>query len=337
MSKLLADDQTVRRIVEAAAAAPSIHNTQPWRLGVGENDLIEVYADPNRALWVADPHARALYLSCGAALFNIRMAIRLAGHNPLVWPLPHPTHSPFLVAVVAAEPARPPSGSERELFDAIWQRHTNRGPFTDSPLPESVQVGLEQAAGFEFASLRILTTNEAAVVLHLAARADQALSTDFDHQVELERWIATGSQQDGVPESALPPRSDVGSSPVRDFSSVTPAIARASATFEPFPHLAVLTTARDEPADWLRAGQALQRVLLTATMYGVSASFLYQPIELRDMRGKATLAWPWPENPQMIIRFGYGAPAPGSPRRQLQDLVTRTDGSATPLAVQLPD
>jgi hypothetical protein len=124
---------------------------------------------------------------------------------------------------------------------------------------------------------------------------------------------------------------------VRDFSSVTPAIARASATFEPFPHLAVLTTARDEPADWLRAGQALQRVLLTATMYGVSASFLYQPIELRDMRGKATLAWPWPENPQMIIRFGYGAPAPGSPRRQLQDFVTRTDGSATPLAVRLPD
>jgi hypothetical protein len=327
MTKLLADDGTVRRIAAAAAAAPSIHNTQPWRLCPGANDLLEVHADPDRALWVADPHARALYLSCGAALFNIRLAIRMAGHNPLVWPLPNAQQSPFVLAVIEAEPARPPSTAERGLFDAIWQRHTNRGPFADRPLPESVQVALEQAAGFEFATLRMLIAQDAATVLDLAARADRALITDFDHQVELEGWIATGSRTDGIPVSALPPRPGHGMAPVRDFSSVTPALERPTATFEQFPQLAVLTTARDEPADWLRAGQALQRILLAATMHGVCASFLYQPIELRDMRGKAALAWPWPENPQMIIRFGYGSPAPRSPRRQTDDVLTTTGRS----------
>jgi nitroreductase len=34
MYRPLADDGIVRRIVEAAAAAPSIHNTQPWRFRV---------------------------------------------------------------------------------------------------------------------------------------------------------------------------------------------------------------------------------------------------------------------------------------------------------------
>ena len=45
----------------------------------------------------------------------------------------------------------------------------------------------------------------------------------------------------------------------------------------------MLFTDRDEPADWLRAGQALQRALLTATSLGVSASFLTQPLELADL------------------------------------------------------
>ena len=45
----------------------------------------------------------------------------------------------------------------------------------------------------------------------------------------------------------------------------------------------MLFTDRDDPADWLRAGQALQRALLTAASLGVSTSFLTQPLELADL------------------------------------------------------
>jgi nitroreductase len=326
MLKLLADDAIVRRIGEAAGAAPSIHNTQPWRLSVGTEDLLELRADPDRALWVADPHARGLYLSCGAALFNIRTAIRMAGHNPLVWPFPQPTYPPMVLAIVQAELARPPSLAERELFDAIWQRHTDRGPFAERPVPESAQIALEQAAGYEFGTLRMLSTREVVSVLDLAASADRAMAADFDHQVELEQWIATDSHHDGIPAAALPPRPDHSPAPVRDFASVAPTVGRPSASYEQNPQLAVLTTACDEPADWLRAGQALQRVLLTATVHGVSASFLYQPIELHDMRGDAAPAWPWPEHPQMIIRFGYGSQSTGTPRRRPDEVFVQPAG-----------
>ena len=330
MLKLLARDGVLRRIIESATAAPSIHNTQPWRFTVVADDLLHVEADQDRALWVSDPRARALYLSCGAALFNIKTAIRMTGFNPLVWPLPQPEFAPTVLAAVQAEPGRPPTFAEREMYEAIWQRHTNRNPFTSEQISESMVVALEQAAGFEFAVLRMLTGGQAAIVLDMAAEASAELAQDVEHQIELARWIGVSgakSAREGIPAEALPSKPRREPAPIRgDLAAASPAIARPSADYEQFPQLAVLTTARDEPADWLRAGQALQRVLLTATAHGVSASFLYQSIELRDMRGDEAPAWPFPENPQMVIRLGYGKPPAASPRRPMDDVLTRTAG-----------
>src|SRR6266516_3526053 len=122
MYRPLADAGIARRIVEAAGAAPSIHNTQPWRFRVGGGDLLEVHGDPERMLWVADAHGRALHLSCGAALFNVRLAIRAAGAKPLVWPLPDPQGEPTLMAAVQLSDGRPAMLEERELLENIWQR-----------------------------------------------------------------------------------------------------------------------------------------------------------------------------------------------------------------------
>jgi len=324
MIKLLARDGVLRRIIESAVAAPSIHNTQPWRFTVVADDMLHVEADPGRALWVSDPRARALYLSCGAALFNIKTAIRMTGFNPLVWPLPHPELGPAVLAAVQAEPGRPPTFAEREMYEAIWQRHTNRNPFTAELIPKSVVVALEQAAGFEFATLRMLSSGQAATVLDMAAKASAELADDVEHQIELQRWIGTKNLQDGIPDDALPGRPRHEPAPIRgDLAAAAPTVTRPAADYEERAQLAVLTTARDNPADWLRAGQALQRVLLTATSHGVSASFLYQSIELRDMRGEAVPAWPFPENPQMVIRLGYGKAPAASPRRPLDDVLTR--------------
>jgi nitroreductase len=83
MLKLLASDEILGRIVESAVAAPSIHDTQPWQFTVAPDDLLEARADPDRTLWVGDPRARALCLTCGAALFSLGTAIRMTGFNLL--------------------------------------------------------------------------------------------------------------------------------------------------------------------------------------------------------------------------------------------------------------
>ena len=130
-----------------------------------------------------------------------------------------------------------------------------------------------------------------------------------------------------MPATALGSRPDRDPAPVRDLGRAAPAAPRPVGSYEPRPQLAVLATARDDPADWLRAGQALQRVLLTATASGLAASFLYQPIELHDMR-QSTGWWPWPECPQIVLRLGYGPAGAGSPKRRVDDILDRAAGTA---------
>jgi nitroreductase len=330
MYRPLADAGIARRIVEAAGAAPSIHNTQPWRFRVAGDDLLEIHGDPERMLWVADAHGRALHLSCGAALFNLSLVARTTGAKPLVWPLPDPRAEPTLMASVQLTPGRAATLGEREMFDSIWQRHTSRAPFSGQRIPDAVWVALEQAASTEFALLRPLDAADAAQVLRIAADAERELAEDFDHRVELARWIGTDGD-DGVPTTALGSRPDRDPAPVRDLGRASPTTALPSGSYEPRPQLAVLATARDDPADWLRAGQALQRVLLTATVSGLAASFLYQPIELHDMR-QSTGWWPWPEYPQIILRLGYGPAGAGSPKRGVEDILDRAADTAGSIA-----
>jgi hypothetical protein len=90
---------------------------------------------------------------------------------------------------------------------------------------------------------------------------------------------------------------------------------RASyARFEASPQLAVLSTRFGTQADWLRAGQALQRVLLLATARGLAAGPLTQALETADawlVRDPASGI----EHPQMVLRLGYGRAAAATPRR----------------------
>ncbi|GII95511.1 hypothetical protein [Sinosporangium siamense] len=73
-----------RRVVLTAGQAPSVDNTQPWRFTVGRREFVELPADWDRWLRVADPRGRSLHVSCGAALFNLRLAVRPAQKRPLV-------------------------------------------------------------------------------------------------------------------------------------------------------------------------------------------------------------------------------------------------------------
>ena len=106
---------------------------------------------------------------------------------------------------------------------------------------------------------------------------------------------------------------------MRDFTPVRPGPV-GYAWFEEEPQLAVLSTLCDGRDDWLRAGQAMQRAWLTATLRGVAVAPLTQPLETAD-------AWQVRdplsgiEYPQMILRLGYGLPVPRAPRRPVSDVL----------------
>lgn len=311
MTTALTTDLAVRRLLVAAGEAPSVHNTQPWRFAVRHGDVIELLADWDRWLRVSDPRGRSLHVSCGAALFNLRIAAQAAGRRPVVRLLPAPEHAPDLLATVGLGARGPAPAEARRLYELIPVRRTNRTPFGDRLVPAPVLTELRAAAAQEWARLFFLDERSAADLLDYAAMAQDELARDEEYLAELSAW--TGGH--GMPSYVQGPVATGDVDPVRDFGR-----RAGSARFEPRPQLAVLTTATDEPKDWLRAGQALQRVLLVAAGHGVSASYLNQPLDLRDMRHRRD-----PHHrrghPQMIIRLGYGAFVPRAPRRPVTDLL----------------
>ena len=72
--------------------------------------------------------------------------------------------------------------------------------------------------------------------------------------------------------------------PLRDFGVTLPSLQRPVEPFEPFPTLVILSTASDTYTDWLRAGQALQHVLLLATIDHLTATSITQPLEIPALR-----------------------------------------------------
>jgi nitroreductase len=309
----------IQELVRAAVAAPSMHNAQPWRFRVRRGmRVIELHADPARMLPYADPRGRGMHIGCGAALFNLRLAAAVAGCRAAVQPFPDPDQ-PLLLAAVGFAGDYRADHAERELYSAIPHRRTNRGPFGGQPLPPAVQAELAEAARREDAILHILDHDEAVRVLHLAADAECGQLADPAYRAELARWVGGQRDSDGIPDSALGPRAAAGLTPVRDFAPARPVPVRY-ASFEATPQLAVLSTRSSAPADWLRAGQALQRVLLTAAARGIATTPLTQPLETAD-------AWlardprSGIEEPQMILRLGYGRPVPPTPRRPVGEVL----------------
>jgi nitroreductase len=309
-------------VVDAATRAPSMHNSQPWRFRLAATH-IDLMADRDRQLPVADASGWATRIGCGAALFNLRLALAVIGKRATVATLPD-RHVPALLARVAPAPSpSPPTPVELRLHHAIARRHSNRGPFTERQVPAAARAALIAAARAEQSWLDVLPGPAAVeVAAELAHTADEILRRDAAYEAELATWTRpdTGAA-DGVPGSAGGPAPrPYDLLPRRDFGDTQPPPVHQGFAWEPL--LAVLGGAGDWPTDQLQVGQALQRVLLTATDLGLAASMFSQPIEVPSVREQLRLALGRATPPQMLLRFGYATLVPASGRRPVSEVVT---------------
>jgi nitroreductase len=323
VSDLLLGSTDVHDLLHAATLAPSLHNSQPWAFVVGPRQ-IEVYADAARQLHNADPTGRALLVSCGAAVFNLRVAAEHLGFHPRVRLTPDPA-DPTLVAIVDVQHRRPQPGTLDRYYSAIPRRRTNRLPFQDRSLPHAVLAALDEAARAEGALLRIYDDPaEVSRIVDLLQKAELVDAVELARTTERQAWVGGRLRDDGIPAASLGPRPTVPDTAFRDLGR-TVGVPRDYAHFEATPTVAILSTAHDRPIDWVRAGQALERLLLAATLAGVSASFLNQPLEQPELRRLIASPATGVGHSHMILRLGYGDEVPPTPRRSLA-LVQRAAG-----------
>src|SRR5215211_8073240 len=304
-------------LIADAIAAPSVHNTQPW-LFVVRGDLVELWLDPARVLAVADPDGREARLSCGAALFNLRLAVRVRGHMGRVRLLPDRRQPRLLAAVQLGEP-RPATPLEVALHRAIHRRHSHRRPFQRSGVPQSVRHLIMQSAAVGGAELRLIDDQRTVDrIVALVREADERQRRDPRFAAELTRWTFDGrSRRDGVPRTVDGPRPPADSLvALRKFA---PAAPRPEREFEPNPLYGVLLSDGDSPIDQLRAGQALQRALLTATAHGAVACMLSQPVEVPRVRAGLRKVLTSAGYPQLVLRLGMASATRTTPRRLVHE------------------
>jgi len=319
-----------------AARAPSVHNTQPWRFRA-DGDVIELHADPDRLLAAIDPVGRELMISCGAALFGLRLGLRQFGcvSATRLWPDPA---QPWLVARVWPDGQAPLNAAEADLLRAVAHRHTHRGPFTPGEVSFRFLATLAIDAAAEGAEL--LFVESPGVVGELAALVDSA-AADQDASAEIaaetRRWLRPDDSQarDGVPARAAASsdgqptrfRQRRFSGPGSVGHQADGKVASGDSVGEPPLATAVLVTAADTADDWLRAGQALNRLLLRAATRWVFASLQSQPLESPRYREQVRNLLDHKGQPQMLLQFGRANTALATPRRRQAELRTNENQS----------
>ncbi|HSP20120.1 MAG TPA: nitroreductase family protein, partial [Myxococcaceae bacterium] len=313
--------QQVLDVLRAAHQAPSIHNSQPWVLQALP-DGIEVLEDARRALPASDPRGRDRIISCGAAARNAQVAVARLGWEPRTVLLPHGPDDPSLARVVAGAPV-PVSGETEELYRAIWDRRTHRRIFMANAQGDDVPATVHRAVRGTRVRLAVVPTHQRARFAQLLWEAAQEQVADDERRAEIQKWTRVQEAEDGLPTRSL------GNAPFPVDSLLVHTLRpKESAPSWMTDSLAsgpvvVLLTDGDDRADWVRAGLALESVLLAATAAGLVASFLNQVVQQEGARAPLVELLGELGYPQIVLRIGTPlVDVPSTPRRPLME-VTR--------------
>lgn len=135
-------------LVRAGILAANPHNTQPWLFEVTDTN-INLYADTSRHLGSMDVYMREMHIGLGCAVENMLLAAKANGYEGQLTLSPgdlselHANSEPVLAARLELS-----SGEEAvsELYKAIPNRHTDRGPY--DPMRPVSPTALETLEAF---------------------------------------------------------------------------------------------------------------------------------------------------------------------------------------------
>ena len=336
----------ISAVVQAAIQAPSGDNCQPWRFRWDGTHLRVVFL-AGRAESVYDIRSLASWISLGAVITNMTIAATLHGLQTAVELFPSGdapgvvARARFASGPVAADP----------LAEAIPARSVNRRPYQREPLPailrEEAQSLVASSAG-----ARLSWVDTEPVKGQIAALAAQNDRIMFENRALHDgvygwiRWTRAEAERrrDGMPAETLelspferPGLRLLGSwrwarvAGALRLSRVLP--VRARKIYERSGAIALLSVRGDQPEDFVRGGEVLERIWLTATRHGIAfqpitgITFLLLRMRLQGGEGLSpdhrkvlervaegfARMYPEgaPESPIMLFRLGLASPPSG--------------------------
>ena len=311
-----------REIVELACRAPSVHNTQPWRWRAAGSRL-RLYADLSRQLHHADPDARNLVLSCGAALHHAQVAAEGLGWKVTVERCPD-ADDPDLLATLDLAPGRVVPAAEARL-GALQARSTDRRRFTSWPLPaERLDRLSEQAEDWGALVIPLVDPARRLRVDRLLRRAAEIQRGDEQYAAEAAPWVRAEGPE-GVPATSIPePNPHRPAMPSRYHQGELPDPQGEPTEF--VDGLVAVATVDDDRLSWLRAGETLSALWLATIPQGLSVLPLSQVAEVPQTREELRDVLDGAGWPQLLVRLGWQEiireELPRTPRRPVEEVLS---------------
>lgn len=329
--------------VAVAILAANPHNTQPWQFDVRAG-RVDVFADVTRGMPAVDPFAREHDVGMGCALENLVLGLQARGFATVVTLMPtsqDPTHKAEVL--ITDGPA-----SNSPLYEAVGDRHSNRGPYRAQPVEQSV---LDELADYAVdldgvAVAWLVTETDRAALGALIVAATEEFIADPGQSRESFSWFRN-SREDIETHRDGPTLDAQGLAPVvSTLAKLLPASSRTAGdtfwlgqtrtvhTATAAAYGVITLTDPDDVRTRLNGGRLLQRIHLAATAAGLGLQHMNQITERidreRQQRRPATFAPKFQEFLDGAVRlplvaFRLGHPvrtALASPRRALSE-VTR--------------
>ena len=314
--------QALLRAADAARYAPSIHNTQPWTWTL-HPDRLELNAAADRRLPVQDPDGHLLLLSCGAALHHARVALAAEGWQ---YTVERPAGTPL--AVLRPAEHGPADPAAVKVLRQLQVRHTDRRTVGDTPLPAPVLDDLVAATERAGARLHLLGRDQVIELAVIVEHAQKTEGADDRLREETARWVG-GDRPGGtgIPDAGLPAEAPLTTVAERDFG--TTGTLAAGGGHDTAATYGVLYGTGDEPANWLRAGEALNALWLAATEHAAALLPISSPIEVPYTRHELRRLLGGIGEPYLVVRLGaldpdHHGPA-RTPRLPIEQVVERRD------------
>ncbi|MFD6267943.1 Acg family FMN-binding oxidoreductase [Nocardia asteroides] len=312
--------EVCRDAIELAVRAPSVHNSQPWRWRVG-TDRVDLFADVGRKLTATDPLARALMVSCGAALHHLDVAFAMLGWRTEIERLPDPG-DPEHLATIGFTP-RPASAADIRLAAAILLRQSDRRRYPGPPVGAGDLRAVSRCAAHHGAAARHVPDRLLPGLAAPMRRAAARHAVDTDYLSELAEWSGCHGTTTGVPARNVPPARPSDDMPVRAFAGTELAEYTESPDSA---HWLVVCTTRDDRLAQLRAGEATSAMLLEATARGLATSLQSEPLGMLDLRAEIRdTVLQQCAFPHVMLRVGAmpyaAAPLESTPRRPVAEVL----------------
>ena len=322
MTATLVEAGVIEDAVSSACRAPSLHNSQPWQW-VFSDGRLRLFLDPSRVM-DTDQSAREALIGCGAALDHLRVAMAAAGWQAHIARFPN-ADSPNHLATIDFTPIEYMTERDRRRANAIWERRTDRLPFSAPTDWQSFQPVMSSSVGGGTVHLDIIPEDLRPRLLEAAQMAESLRLYDSSYQDELLWWTAPFEEAEGIPHSSLVSAEESDRVGVGRVFPVVHRPERRTEISEDHSMILVLSTDHDDPADALATGEALSATLLECTMAGFATCPVTHPTELQETRDLIRSLMNHEAAPQVLVRVGVvpateRAPRP-TPRRPLSEVL----------------